>query len=398
MNTGHHLRNDCLRYTQVVRRSYTNSALKEVRLKDPSCKSMRMVGRRSKVCLTLLIAAGFTASAILSVISYLDRLIPLTKRQNQAASQEIFSATSNESFSLIAQVPLLITKEEASQHRTYLITRTPCTEKLFVLIMVLTAPAHFDRRNIIRKTWATDPSLKVRWKTMFLLGQAVGDSTEKEYLEAEEVMYRDFIRGAQREGYYNLTLKTEMGLEWAAKYCDFQFLLKADDDVFVNPYRLMDYLKKPDTPETELYLGFVMEDHAPLRGGKYGVSVEEYNKTRYPDFCSGPAYVLSADLVHKLVDVFDVKKPLKLEDVYIATLVEELGVKAVRHHGFHSLQFGPCQHYKDTVVYHRASIQCMEELFNKAMKERVEQEIMKLRTVKTEDRQQSVPANYTNIV
>lgn len=91
--------------------------------------------------------------------------------------------------------------------------------------------------------------------------------------------------------------------------------------------------------------------------------------------------MLSWDLVHKLVDLFDVKKPLKLEDVYIATLVGKLGVKAVRHHGFHSLEFGPCKHYLDTVVYHRASIQCMEELFNKAMQERVEHELIKLKSL-----------------
>ena len=31
-----------------------------------------------------------------------------------------------------------------------------------------------------------------------------------------------------------------MDLELASKYCDFELLLKADDDVFVNPYKLMD--------------------------------------------------------------------------------------------------------------------------------------------------------------
>ena len=113
---------------------------------------------------------------------------------------------------------------------------------------------------------------------MFLLGQSSGDSTLKEYLKAEGLIFSDLIQGAQRENYYNLTLKTEMSLEWAAKYCDFQFLLKADDDVFVNPYRLMDFLRNPDTPETELYLGYVMHDQLPHRSGKYGVSVEEYNK------------------------------------------------------------------------------------------------------------------------
>ena len=122
------------------------------------------------------------------------------------------------------------------------------TKTISFLIVVFSATTNFDRRDIIRKTWASDPSVEIRWKTMFLRSQPTGNSTLKEYLKAEESIFNDFIHGAQKKNYCNLTLKTEMGLEWAAKYCDFQFLLKADDDVFVNPYRLMDCLRNPDTP------------------------------------------------------------------------------------------------------------------------------------------------------
>ena len=84
-------------------------------------------------------------------------------------------------------------RESASQqdvlpHRTYLITRTCCTQKVFLLIMVLTAPANFDRRTVIRETWGTDPSLQKRWKTVFLLGQAAGGSIQNKYLAAEDMI------------------------------------------------------------------------------------------------------------------------------------------------------------------------------------------------------------------
>ncbi|KAL9970181.1 hypothetical protein ACROYT_G022514 [Oculina patagonica] len=273
---------------------------------------MGFVRRKSTIYVSLLIAGTVTVTLIFSIIPYLNRFIPLNKRDKQGALH----------FNVIVQAASPIKKVEPLPHRTYLISRKRCTEKLFLLIMVFTAPANFDRRNIIRKTWASDPSLKARWKTMFLLGQAVGDSTEKKYLEDEGLKYGDFIRGTQNENYYNLTLKTQMGVEWAAKYCDFQFLLKADDDVFVNPYRLMEYLGNSDTPKTELYLGRVASSGIVHRRGKYAVSVEEYNGTRYPAFCNGPAYLLSWDLVNKLVDLFDVKKPLKLEDVYIDWLYD----------------------------------------------------------------------------
>ncbi|KAL9973898.1 hypothetical protein ACROYT_G020405 [Oculina patagonica] len=280
-----------------------------------------MVGRTNRIYFALLIFVIFTTLVIMTVLlkddKYLHRTISLDKQLLQkdlfATNTDLLSQTAHDSFS--------IAEEEFLPHRTHLISRTRCTQKLFLLIVVFTAPPNADRRNIIRKTWASDPSMKIKWKTMFLLGQA-RNSMQQVYLEAEGRMYNDFIRGTHRDNYRNLTLKTEMGLEWAAKYCDFQFLLKADDDVFVNPYRLIDYLSNTDTPKAELYLGYVMRNERPHREGKYGVPVEDYNKTRYPDFCSGPAYVLSSDLVHKLVEIFDVKKPLKLEDVYIGTLIE----------------------------------------------------------------------------
>lgn len=348
--------------------------------------------RKSRLFSALVISVIFTVSVIISFLHKSDLyhrvILPGKPQDGQDALQKGVLAINKESFSLAAKAPFSTAEEDTLPHRTCLITRTRCTQKLFLLILVLTAPGNIGRRNIIRKTWASDPSMNIRWKTMFLLGQAK-DSTQEKYLEAEGLMYNDFIRGAQRENYKNLTLKTEMGLEWAAKYCDFQFLLKADDDVFVNPYRLMDYLGNPDTPKTKLYLGYVRHNRRPHRGGKYGVTMKDYNKTRYPDFCSGLAYVLSSDLVHKLVPLFDVNKPLKLEDVFIGTLVEKLGVTAARHHqGFRPLQFGPCKYYSDIIAYHRASINCMDELFNLVMKERLEGEFNKSRRVKTEENKQ----------
>jgi len=305
-----------------------------------------------------------------------------------AAVKEVAFTINKESFSPAAEVPFSTAKEDTLPHRTYLISRTRYTQTLFLLILVATAPDNIDRRKAIRKTWASDPSMKVRWKTMFLIGQAK-NSIQEEYLEAESLMYNDLIRGAQRDTYQNLTLKTQMGLEWAAKYCDFQFVMKADDDVFVNPYRLMGYLGNPVTPKTKLYLGYVRRSAVPHRQGKYGVSMEAYNKTRYPKFCGGVGYVLSSDLVLKMVQMFDAKKPLNLEDVYIGTLVERLGVTDVRHHQeFRSLQFGPCKYFSDTIVYHRASINCLEELFNLAMKERLQGEFNKSRSTKTEENKQ----------
>ena len=341
--------------------------------------TVRIVTRK-KLIISLLLLTGVISTIISRTMLKKDlyalisiKTVHVKDLLNQKAAQIGLLNKNNSPLALEIEVLTSSpTKEEDLPHKTYLISREQCTQKIFLLIMVFTSPAYFDRRSVIRKTWATDPTMKTRWKTVFLLGQAAGKSVQNEYLKVEGMMHRDLIRGAQEEHYHNLTLKTQMGLEWASKYCDFQYLLKADDDVFVNPYLLMDYLRKPNTPKTKLYTGACRYGNRPFRGGKYGVSVEEYNRTTYPGFCNGPAYVLSSDMVHKLVEMFDVsKKHFKLEDVYIGLLVEQMGdVKAVSHSSFR--YSGQCKLYPDTFSQHRASVQCMEELHNLAMKDTID--------------------------
>ena len=321
--------------------------------------------------------------------------IAINKQSLSPTAKEVALTINKESFSPAATVSISTAEENLLIHRTYLISRTRCTQKLFLVILVVSAPVNIGRRNSIRKTWASDPSMNIRWKTMFLIGQAK-DSTQEEYLKAENFMYNDLLRGAHRDTYQNLTLKTVMGLEWAAKYCDFQFLMKTDDDVFVNPYRLMDYLEKPDTSKTKLFLGFVRRNVAPQRGGKYGVSMEEYNKNIYPVFCGGVGYVLSSDLVLKMVEIFDPKNPLRLEDVYTGILAERVGGIVARHHqGFRPWLYGPCKYFSDTIAYHQASINCMVELFNQAMKERLEDQLKKFKSKQTEENKQ-LPNNTSS--
>lgn len=281
-----------------------------------------------------------------------------------------------------------ITKKPASQlrisgtkhktrHRTFLKTRTRCTQKFLLLILVPSSPLNFKNRRVIRGTWGTDHSMNKTWKTMFLLGQPQ-HPTEMRYLSAEETIHGDIVQGSQTDSYYNLTLKTEMGLEWAVKYCDFDFLLKADDDVFVNPYKLLNYLNDPETPKSRLYLGNVAKRSKPEREGKWALSYKEYQRKILPKFCLGPAYVLSVDLVRQFVNIFDPKNPLKLEDVYIGLLAERIGITPRGHRGFMTNKSRQCSQNSELIVMHEAAPYCIIKLFNKALEERFRQVIKQL--------------------
>ena len=259
-----------------------------------------------------------------------------------------------------------------TKHQTFLTTRARCTQKFLLLILVPSSPLNFNTRRLIRQTWGTDHSMSKTWRTMFLLGKPQ-HPTEMKYLSAETTIYGDIVQGSQTDSYYNLTLKTEMGLEWAVKYCDFDFLLKADDDVFVNIYNLLNYLRNPEIPKSQLYLGNVAKQSKTKRKGKWALSYEEYQRKILPKFCLGPAYVLSVDLVRQFVSIFDPKKPLKLEDVYIGMLAERVGVTPRGHSGFMTNKYRQCSQNSNSIVIHEVSPYCTIKLYNKALEERFRQ-------------------------
>lgn len=255
-----------------------------------------------------------------------------------------------------------------AEHKTTLTTRATCNQHYFLLILVSSAPVYLDRRRIIRQTWAADSAIKTRWKTVFLLGQS-RDKNQSELLLREEAFYGDMIRADYFENYWNQTLKIEMGFEWAARYCSFTFLLKADDDVFINPPAVIAVLSRTTTPKQKLYMGFVYRNPVVKRTGKWFLSKEEYNATHYPDFCAGPGYILSLDVVHSFVNIFGSIPKFKFDDVYVGMLAAKIGLNAVHNRGFQTPPYlsTTCVLYDNTLVRHGAVGQCLLDLFKKAM-------------------------------
>lgn len=261
-----------------------------------------------------------------------------------------------------------IEDELPADHKTTLTTTTKCNQHYFLLILVSSSPAYFDRRKSIRQTWAADSSIKTRWKTVFLLGQS-RDKNHSELLLREEAFYGDLIRADYYEHYWNQTLKIEMGFEWASRYCSFTFLLKADDDVFINPPAAIAVLNRATTPKHKLYMGYLYRNPVVKRTGKWSLSQEEYNATHYPDFCAGPGYLLSPDVVTSFVSIFGSIPRFKFDDVYVGMLAAKIGLNAIHDGGFQTPPYlsTTCVLYENTLVRHGAVGQCLLDLFQKAL-------------------------------
>lgn len=160
--------------------------------------------------------------------------------------------------------------------------------------------------------------------------------------------YGDLVQCQSRDTYTNLTLKSIAALEWTRQYCPWaRYLLKTDDDMFIDVRRLLRFINKVETesvtessvsglhprplepvhdpyelftlgadlfesgatPSFDIELpptiwGRLAHGWRPIRqhNSKYYVSRTQYTGRVYPDFCTGPAYLMTRSAVSPLYE------------------------------------------------------------------------------------------------
>ncbi|XP_063972016.1 beta-1,3-galactosyltransferase 5 isoform X2 [Diachasmimorpha longicaudata] len=194
-------------------------------------------------------------------------------------------------------------------------------EDMDLIIVITSAPSHTEARTAIRKSWGL-LGQRTNVSVVFILGMT-GDPKLESHLQREQKLYGDMIRGQFLDSYFNLTLKTISMLEWIDTYCPrANFILKTDDDVFINMPQLLSFVKKHETDRNVVF-GKLAHKWRPFRDpkSKYFVSRNEYKNRLYPNFMSGPAYLLSSDVINKLYKTALNENFFKLEDVFITGMV-----------------------------------------------------------------------------
>lgn len=206
---------------------------------------------------------------------------------------------------------------------------------LQVFIAVTSAPSHREARMAVRQTWGHFQQ-RSDIAIAFMLGATNNPQLEKS-LGEEAAMYNDLIRGRFLDSYNNLTLKTISMLEWVDNYCsEVKFILKTDDDMFINVNKLMAFISKHADVKRTIF-GRLAKKWKPIRNkkSKYYVSPQQYKRVVFPDFTTGPAYLMSQDVVHDLYTAALKQMYLKLEDVYTTGIVaHSVNVKRVHVNEF----------------------------------------------------------------
>ena len=232
-----------------------------------------------------------------------------------------------------------------------------------LVVLVSTHALHTGRRKLIRYYWGNHSrwTTPFQWKVIFVTG--FFSSFQKIQLHAEADTYKDTLIESVEEDFYTLSFKVMLGLKWVQANLKYDFLLKCDDDVFVNIDRLMRLL----LTTRDQYFGQKMEFQPVEREGRYGVSVEEHPSPIYDPFCSGGGFVLSHLTVSRMIPFFNWVNPLKIDDAYIGKIVTKAGIKAIHYGGFSMYNFG-CLFGKHLIVSHPVKEErCMKLLMRQCM-------------------------------
>uniref|UniRef100_A0A8C5LY18 Hexosyltransferase n=1 Tax=Leptobrachium leishanense TaxID=445787 RepID=A0A8C5LY18_9ANUR len=231
----------------------------------------------------------------------------------------------------------------------------------FLVVLITTTHGLKEARMAIRQTWGKARTINDKnVVAFFLLGtSASGDQNDQATLVEEHNTYHDIIQRDFTDVYYNLTLKTIMGLDWLHHFCpQATFAMKTDTDMYINPFNLV-YLLLIKNITVNFFTGFLKPNEFPIRNwfSKWYVSRNEYPHEKYPPFCSGTGYVFSVDVAQKIQAISTSVPFIKLEDVYMGLCLERLNIPLQELHERQTffpegLSFSVCA-YRGIVASHQ---------------------------------------------
>lgn len=203
---------------------------------------------------------------------------------------------------------------------------------------------------------------------VFLLGKIRGEDPISTSVMEESRLFGDIVVEDFMDSYTNLTLKTVFMLKWVQQHCPkAQYIMKVDDDIFVNVPNLQRSLLNM-TVTTSLLTGNLICGARPIHNqwSKWYTPRYMFREGKYPNYLSGTGYVMSGDLIKPLFDTAISTPYFHLEDVFLTGIcAKKIGVRPSDNIGF-SYQpraISPCV-FKEVIMGHEVVPVEMVRLWN----------------------------------
>ncbi|XP_017268794.1 N-acetyllactosaminide beta-1,3-N-acetylglucosaminyltransferase 3 [Kryptolebias marmoratus] len=245
------------------------------------------------------------------------------------------------------------------------------SNKVFLLLVIKSSPHNYDRREVLRKTWAKERMHNGVWIRRVFISGTTGEGYEKErlnkMLELEQREFSDILQWDFSDTFYNLTLKQTLFLEWMERNCPkARFLFNGDDDVFANTDNMVVYLQSLNDNDgsKHLFTGHLIANVGPIRaaGSKYFIPVQVQESNLYPPYCGGGGFLLSGFTGMIIYRMSKSIPFLPIDDVYMGMCLAKAGLGPASHIGVRTAglhiaavtsdAYDPC-FYKDILLVHR---------------------------------------------
>ncbi|KAM4727465.1 beta-1,3-galactosyltransferase 5-like [Rhinophrynus dorsalis] len=227
------------------------------------------------------------------------------------------------------------------------------TSQHLIILAIKSHPSSGTRREALRRTWARYEEVRgYRVRPIFLMATTTV-SGQMEMVKQESKEYGDIIQWDFNEGHHNLSLKERCFLEWLHHHRPHvAFIFKGDDDEYVNPEAVVQYVKEHGSSSSILH-GHVQHSTTVLRQGKYQVSKTLYPFHRYPLFLSGGGFLFPGPSVRSLYEASQKIPVFPLDDVYFAFLALSANLTYRNDERFYVTRrtFEPCL-FKRALVVH----------------------------------------------
>jgi hypothetical protein len=216
----------------------------------------------------------------------------------------------------------------------------PATPTKTCFFVVLSVAERTHSRQSIRSGWLGQLG-DAMWDYAFFVGQqgvlpALVDRTSPQGLHPglasrEAHMEGDVIELQNvPDDYEHLTVKLVRALRWTAANVATRFVFKADDDTWLRPSGIVEWLTSKCTqPEGCLYGGLIKRDAPVHRTGTWGVTAEAFAASTYPPYAQGGGYLLATEAASRILDVLTTgRAPLlpNVEDATVGIAAEAAGI------------------------------------------------------------------------
>uniref|UniRef100_A0A2P2I6P5 Hexosyltransferase n=1 Tax=Hirondellea gigas TaxID=1518452 RepID=A0A2P2I6P5_9CRUS len=245
-------------------------------------------------------------------------------------------------------------------------------EVIRLVYIVKSALPNFYKRDMIRQSWGFEQRFSdVTIRTVFLVGSMPGEPHLQVRVNKENKQHKDIVQADFIDNYYNNTIKTMMGLNWAFNFCaKVKYLLFVDDDYYVSTRNILRFLRDPNNYpqyletyvidavneyQENLYAGYVFQQSYPHRWvlSKWYISLTDYPYSHYPPYVTAGAFILSQRSLQSMYYASIYTNRFRFDDIFMGMCAKKANLHPFHHAEFHfSRPLYTVEGYKYTIASH----------------------------------------------